>query len=218
MNKDYREKVFYGSLFSAESILTSLTRAVFGTMNDMNIDLCFQIYLQTWIQSRGGLNPTFSTPTYIKQALCEKFSTVNSNVVSKCVTHSLCEIYRHEPELKKRAAAIEAIQKSVCDNAQKNVVIENAYLDDPEYGLVPEKPVFVNGFGDDKAYLSHLHSEDGTKLSFVRVGSSEIKGISGPVDMYRLLLPDGTDYLRVFICNYGSSTKKAAPKGTKYLD
>ena len=218
MNKDYREKVFYGSLFSAESILTSLTRAIFGTMNDMNIDLCFQIYLQTWIQSRGGLNPTFSTPTYIKQALCEKFSTVNSNVVSKCVTHSLCEIYRHEPELKKRAAAIEAIQKSVCDNAQKNVVIENAYLDDPEYGLVPEKPVFVNGFGDDKAYLSHLHSEDGTKLSFVRVGSSEIKGISGPVDMYRLLLPDGTDYLRVFICNYGSSTKKAAPKGTKYLD
>lgn len=218
MNKDYREKVFYGSLFSAECILISLTRNVFGTVNDMNIDLCFRIYLQTWIRSRGGLNPTFSTPTYIKQALCEKFSTVDSNFVSKCVTHSLCEIYRHEPELKKRAAAIEAIQKSVCENAKKNVVIENAYLDDPEYGLVPEKPVFVNGFGNDKAYLSHLHSEDGTKLSFVRVGSSEIKGISGPVDMYRLLLPDGTDYLRVFICNCGSSTKKIAPKGTKYLD
>ena len=78
--------------------------------------------------------------------------------------------------------------------------------------------MFVNGFWNDKEYLSHLHAEDGTKLSFTRVGSSEVEGIAGPVDLYRLLKPDGTDYMRIFICNYGTSTKKIAPKGTKYLD
>lgn len=218
MNKDYREKVFYGSLVSADRILSELTRNVFGNVNDMNINLCFQIYLQTWIRSRGGLEPTFSTPTYIKQTLCDRFADIDSNVVLKCVSFSLSEIYRREPELKKRVEAMETIQRSVHENAQKNISIENAYLNDPEYGLVPEKPVFVNGFGRDKEYLSHLYTEDGTKLKFARVGSSEVNGIAGPVDLYRLLLLDNTEYLRLFVCNYGTTTKKVAPKGTRYVD
>ena len=220
MDKDNRDKVFYGGVSSAENILISLTQNVFGndSVNDININLCFQIYLQTWIRSRGGLNPAFSTPAYIKEALCKRFSTIDANIVLKCVDDSLNEIYSHEPDLKAKADAVEAIQKSVQDNSKKNAEIENAYLDDPEYGLIPAKPVFVNGFGNDKEYLSHLHAEDGTKLSFTRVGSSEVEGIAGPVDLYRLLKPDGTDYMRIFICNYGTSTKKIAPKGTKYLD
>lgn len=218
MNKDYREKVFYGSLLSADCILSELTRNVFGNVNDMNINLCFQIYLQTWIRSRGGLNPTFSTPTYIKQALCNRFANIDPNVVLKCVTFSLSEIYRREPELKNRAEAMETVQKSVHENAQKNISIENVYLHDPEYGLVAEKPVFVDGFGRDKEYLSHLYTKDGTKLNFARVGSSEVNGIAGPVDLYRLLLPDNVEYLQVFVCNYGSTFKKIAPKGTRYVD
>lgn len=218
MDKDYREKVFYGGLLSADCILIELTRNVFGNVNDRNINLCFQIYLQTWIRSRGGLEPMFSTPTYIKHALCNRFVNIDSNVVLKCVTFSLSEIYCREPELKKRAEATEAVQRSVRENSQKNISIENAYLNDPEYGLVPEKPVFVNGFGMDKEYLSHLYSEDGTKLDFVRVGSSEVDGIAGPVDLYSLLLPDDTEYLRLFVCNYGMTMKKVAPQGTRYVD
>ena len=180
MDKDNRDKVFYGGLSSAEDILVSLTKAVFGSdkVNDLNIKLCFQIYLQTWIRSRGGFNPVFSTPDYIAQALCKKFSGTEPSIVIKCVTYSLSKIYSHEPDLKAKADAVMAIQQNVHDNAQKNAGIENAYLNDPEYGLVPEKPIFVNGFGNDKAYLSHLHTDNGTKLSFTRVGSSEIEGIA----------------------------------------
>ena len=218
MNKEYREKVFYGSIISADIILTSMTRNVFGTVNDANIDLCFQIYLQTWIRSHGGLDPIFSTPTYIQQALCERFSGVDATLVSKCVTHALCEIYEREPELKKRVKAIETLQNSVRANAQKNKSIENLYIDDPEFGLVPGKPIFLNGFGRDKEYLSHLYSDADEKLSYERVSSSEVQGIAGPVDLYRLFLPDGKEYMRIFICNYGSSFKKVAPKGVRYID
>lgn len=218
MNKEYREKVFYGSVISANIILTTMTRNVFGTENDANIDMCFQIYLQTWIRSHGGLDPTFSTPSYIQQALRERFSSVDSALVSKCVTHALCEIYEREPELKKRICAIEAVQNNVRANAQKNMAIENLYLEDPEYGLVPGKPIFINGFGKDKEYFSHLYSENDEKLSFERVGSSEVPGIAGPIDLYRLILPNGNDYLRIFMCNYGSSYKKITPKGVKYID
>ena len=218
MNKEYREKVFYGNVISANIILTTMTRNVFGAEIDANIDICFQIYLQTWIRSHGGLDPTFSTPSYIQQALLERFSSVDSALVSKCVTHALCEIYEREPELKKRAIAVEAVQNNVRANAQKNIAIENLYLEDSEYGLVPGKPVFVNGFGRDKEYLSHLYTDADERLSFERVGSSEVSGIAGPVDLYRLILPNGEDYLRIFICNYGSSYKKITPKGVKYID
>lgn len=220
MDKDNRDKVFYGGISSAENILISLTQKVFGNdnVNDININLCFQIYLQTWIRSRGGLNPAFSTPTYIKEALCKRFSTIDANIVLKCVAGSLDEIYNHEPDLKTKADAVEAIRRSVQDNSKKNTEIENAYLDDPEYGLTPEKPVFVNGFGNDKEYLSHLYTEDGTKLNFERTLSMKVVGIAGPVDQYKLTLPDGTEYINICICNYGSSNSKTAPKGTKYLD
>ena len=152
------------------------------------------------------------------QALRERFSSVDSALVSKCVTHALCEIYEREPELKKRAIAVEAVQNNVRANAQKNIAIENLYLEDSEYGLLPGKPVFVNGFGRDKEYLSHLYTDADERLSFERVGSSEVSGIAGPVDLYRLILPNGEDYLRIFICNYGSSYKKITPKGVKYID
>lgn len=217
-NKEQREKIFYGGLRSAKRILISLAQDAFNNTEDMSIELCFQMYLQTWIRSRGGFNPLFSSPDYIKQALCKRFESIDHDAVLKCVTCSLSEIYRHEPELKKRADAVSFLRNRVNDNAQKNAEIENKFLNDPEYGLVPEKPVFVNGFGSDKKYLSHLYTDEGAKLSFVRVGSAQVNDIAGPVDLYRLLLPDGTDYLQIYVCNYGSSTKKNSPKGTKYLD
>lgn len=104
---EYRNKIFYGDEWSAQSILLGLARNVLGKITDENIELSFQIYFQTWIRARGGLELRFSTPSYIRQALCERFFYVNPFIVSKCVTYSLYEIYRNEPELKKR---IEIIQ------------------------------------------------------------------------------------------------------------
>jgi len=218
MNKEYREKVYYGQSFSAERILTSLTRDVFGQISDDNINLCHQIYLQTWIRAHGGLDPKFSTPSYIKEALRHRFSFVDENVLSKCITHSLYEIYEHEPELRKKAEFFESLQKMMRENAGKNKSIEDMYLKDCEYGLVANKPVFVNGFGSDKEYLSHLATIDGTKLTYERVGSSEVEGIAGSVDMYRLLLPNGEEHLRIFLCNYGSRTTKDTPQGLKFVE
>lgn len=217
-NKEHREKIFYGGLQSAERILISLAQETFNNTDDKSVEICFQIYLQTWIRARGGFNPLFSSPDYIKRALCTRFASIKSKAVLKCVSSSLSEIYKHEPELKMKADAIETMKNRVSDNAHKNAEIENSYLDDPEYGLVPEKPIFVDGFGSDKEYLSHLHAEDGTHLDFARVGSTVVEGVSGPVDLYRLILPDGADYLQIFVCNYGSSNKKIAPKGIKYID
>ena len=142
----------------------------------------------------------------------------NSDFVSKCMAYSQGEISQRGPLLEQRIEEVDATQKIIWDKAQKNKDIEKRYINDIEYGLVPEKPVFVSGFGSDKEYLSHLHTEDGRKLTFTRLGSFETEGIAGLIDLYILRLSDGTDYLRVYICNYGLSVRKKAPKGTKYID
>lgn len=211
-NIEQREKIFYGDMRSAERILILLSKSTFNYVDDVSIEQSFQIYLQVWIRARGGFNPTFRTPSYIKEALCKRFNSIKPDTVIKCVNCALSEIYCHEPKLKSTAEAIETMQASVSNNAKKNAEIENKFINDADYGLIPEKPIFVNGFGSDRNYLSHLYTEDGIKLNFDRVGSTVVTGISGPVDLYRLLLPDGKDYLQIFICNYGSSSPKRRRK------
>ncbi len=213
MNKDTRDQIFYGGLASAQDILLRLASGAFFSTSEDKIDLCLQIYVQTWIRSRGGLSPQFSTPSYIKEALIQRFSMVPSSNVIACVEQSLDIIYSHEPQLKLKATSIENFVNDVKAKAEKNVGIQDLHLKDVEYGIVANKPVFVNGFGNDKYYLSHLCTTDGVKLSFERIGSFEIAGIVGPVDAYKLFLPDKSSYMTIFICNYGTRTTPDAPKG-----
>ena len=213
----HRSKIFYGDLASANAILTSLAKEVFGEMTEENIKFCYEMYLETWIRSHGGFNAYFSTPTYIKEALLKKYDKADPTFLSKCIECSLAEIYRREPELKEQADLVDCLSKEIQDNASKNSAIEDLYINDPQYGLSRLKPVFVNGFGDDKEYLSHLYTEDGTKLSFERICSINVEEIAGPVDEYRLLLPDNTEFAHIFICNYGTKTPQRAPQNMKYI-
>ena len=105
---------------------------------------------------------------------------------------------------------------NVKEKDRQNVGIQDLYLCDEEYGIKPNKPIFVNGFGSDKEYLSHLYTQDNVKLAFERVGSSEVDGICGPVDLYKLLLPDGSVYMNIFLCNYGTRNTTDVPRGVVY--
>lgn len=158
----------------------------------------------------------FSAPSYIKQVLCAKFSHVPPESVEKCVAYSLDFIFKNEPELMKKVMILEMMQQTFNDNVENNRVIQDLYIDDVEYGLVAEKPIFVNGFGGDKEYLSHLLTKDGEKLEFGRICSVEVDNISGPVDMYSLMLPDRSEYLKIYICNYGTRNTNDVPVGLQF--
>lgn len=218
MNKETKDQIFYGGLASAQDILLRLSSESFHSTSDDKIDLSLQIYVQTWSRSRGGLSPQFSTPSYIKDALVQHFSAVpNANVIA-CVEQSLNIIYSHEPQLELKAVSFESFTNDVKAKAERNVGVQNLYLKDDEYGLAANKPIFVNGFGAHEGYLSHLSTTDGVKLSFDRIGSSEVPGIVGPVDAYKLLLPDHSLYMTIFVCNYGTRTTHDVPKGLVYTD
>ena len=216
MDANGREKIFYGGIPEAQQIILSLANDVFRSATDDKLELCLQIYVQCWIRSRGGFGMQFRTPTYIKQTLVQRFSGVPAQDVVTCVERSLDIIYRHEPQLRESALSAELFMANVAEQAKQNVEIQELYLHDEEYGKKPDKPIFVNGFGSDKEYLSHLYTQDGVKLTFERVGSSEVEGICGPVDLYKLLLPDGGLYMNIFLCNYGTRNTTDVPKGVVY--
>ncbi len=215
-----RDKLFYGGVDSAERILCQMSQKVFGAVTAEHIVLCDEIYLQTWIRSRGGFDPRFSTPSYIKEALCRRSPQMPAQTVCQCVDCALEEIYRQEPELKKRADMLETMamfQQYTAGKAVHNEAYEKQHRGGPDYGLRPERPVFVRGFGFDKAYLSHLHTPEGVKLDFQRMGSMQVADIHGPVDIYRMLLPDGREYAVIYLCNYGTQMPEEAPGNLRYI-
>ena len=215
---DMREKIFYGDVLSAQSLLLDLSDTALTIPQEHRIDLVYQVYLQVWIRSRGGMNPLFSTPSYIKDALVHRFSGVPKEVIIPCVEKSLKVIYQHEPELGQKATAMEAYKRHLEDNTKNNIAIQDTFLSDPEYGLVISKPVFVAGFGMDKEYLSHLVSDTGDTLTFNRLGSSEVEGISGPVDIYQAFSSNKKLYKELFVCVYGTRNTQDVPKGFMYKD
>ena len=97
--------------------------------------------------------------------------------------------------------------------ASNNDAIEDLHINDPDYGLVPEKPVFVAGFLEDWKFLSSLTTENGSEVVCVRLGSMEVDGIEGPVDIYETTSKTGQALNKIYISNYGAKTSERAPAG-----
>ena len=211
---DKIKDLFYGDIGAAEKILLSITESAFSAVTKENATLCLQIYIRAWIQSHGGLDIRFMMPDSICESAYGAFPKVERSIVKKCVDESLKVIYSHEPDLKRRIDQISIMGQYIADLTSKNVAIENKYTEDDDFGKVPAKPVFVNGFGQDRAYLDRLYTSDGVKLHNERKGSITVEGIAGPVDVYHLFLPDGQLYMEIYISNYGQHTAQASPKGT----
>lgn len=90
-------------------------------------------------------------------------------------------------------------------------------LNDPEYGFVPEKPIYTNGLDGEKQYLRSLRTSTGSVISWNRRGSMGVDGISGMIDIYDIFLPSGELYRTLYLNMYGPENSTHAPMGFRYL-
>lgn len=97
----------------------------------------------------------------------------------------------------------------------KNAEAERKNLDDPEYGLVPTKPIYTQGVNGSHKYLDGLKTSLGEMLTWNRRGSMGVKGINGMIDIYDSTLPSGRPYKTVYVNMYGSANSSKIPKGFK---
>ena len=78
--------------------------------------------------------------------------------------------------------------------AQSNSAAQMENLDDPDYGLVPEKPVYVKGVEGSEKYLGNLRTPNGEMVTWERRGSLAVDNVNGLVDIYEIILPSGKFY------------------------
>ena len=97
--------------------------------------------------------------------------------------------------------------------ASQNADAENDNLDDPEYGLVVNKPIYTKGVNGSNRYLEELKTSLGEKLTWRRLGSTSAEGINGMIDIYESTLPSGKPYKTLYVNMYGSTNSKKIPKG-----
>ena len=97
--------------------------------------------------------------------------------------------------------------------AETNSKAQEENLDDPEYGLVPEKPIYAEGVEGSRKYLNSLKTLSGEKLSWERVGTTGAEGVNGIIDIYVGTLPSGEEYETLYVNMYGTKNSTVAPQG-----
>lgn len=86
-----------------------------------------------------------------------------------------------------------------------------------EFGLTATNPIPTNTIFGSKSYLSRLCTADGYKVQNQRRGSTQVEGISKPIDIYDLFRVDGTPVGTIYISPYHQRTSKKAPQGFRLL-
>lgn len=120
----------------------------------------------------------------------------------------------HPPEDKEFLAELLAFSAAESAKAIKaNQDAQSAYLNDPEYGLVPGKPIYCKFVDGSQAYLNSLQTIIGEKLRWNRRGSTSAEGIHGMIDIYDSFLPSGELYQTVYVNMYADVNATTAPTG-----
>lgn len=96
----------------------------------------------------------------------------------------------------------------------KNPYNDNNFLNDEEYGLVPNKPIMTNLIQGSESYLNNLTTCDGKSITSHRECSIDLEGISGVVDKYNIY-SNGEKVTDLYLNMYGKSTSIIVPKGFK---
>lgn len=114
-------------------------------------------------------------------------------------------------------AFIKLVASDATDYIEANRSIAESESADPDYGLVPEKPIYTALLDGQIEYLSSLRTLGGQTISWNRKGSTAVEGINGLVDIYETYLPSGKPYKTLYLNMYSDKTSKTPPAGFSIL-
>ena len=97
--------------------------------------------------------------------------------------------------------------------AVENVGIQDVSVEDPDYGLCMDKPIYTNGPDDTNSLLSNLKSTLGEDLVWEKQDTLDVEGIAGKVIVYMSSLPSGKSYKTIYVNEHGLNAERKIPKG-----
>lgn len=106
-----------------------------------------------------------------------------------------------------------AAQINAEEITKSNISVLEKNLSDDDYGLVETKPIYVSSAVGARHYLENLCGTCGEYLFWERVGTVDVDGINGIVDIYEAKTTAGDCYIKLYLNLYAPSTSTTIPKG-----
>ncbi len=100
---------------------------------------------------------------------------------------------------------------SMCEDGCETDEIPRSY---GEFGHEITNPIPTHTLFGSTKYLAHLRLPDGAKVDYEREGSSLVSSDSTkPIDIYRIMHPDGTEVATLYLCPYHKRNSEKVPEG-----
>ena len=96
--------------------------------------------------------------------------------------------------------------------AVQNTDIQDASVEDPDYGICMEKPIYTNGPEDTDSFLNSLKSTLGESLVWEKQETLDVDGVAGKVIVYSSSLPSGKSYKTLYVNEHGINAERKIPK------
>lgn len=83
-----------------------------------------------------------------------------------------------------------------------------------EFGLEITNPIPASSVPDSYFYLNRLRTQNGSEITYQRIGGMQTPNINQTVDAYSISA-NGREIATIYICAYNKKTSTKAPKGFK---
>ena len=217
--QDMVEMVFHGGREQASNIVVSL-----ACLFNLNLDDCsaqqYHAILSIFsdVVIRRTIVPMEDENILISLQVKHK-EYVNDKAIAEKVL-SFCKISMSDPTFvinnPDKKALLEECSEKVSEDEQlsvQNISIQEASIDDADYGLCMTKPVYTNNTDDAERFLNTLKSTLGETLTWDRLETLDVEGIAGKVVVYNSYLPSGKSYKTVYVNEHGINAETRIPRG-----
>ena len=222
-NPEMRNQVFPSDYKHVKELISNVAYALYGCEISDNaagtVEQSISFYTQYWVRRMGSLDGSHFYPDLVAQRMVEWFNALPEDRVRKAIDVCQEYVYKFILAVKMRDAVMrnpemkKDFREMIIGDDSKNEAIQELHLDDDDYGLVSNKPIFVAGFFEDQEYLHRLRTDKGDRIIHQRKCTMEEDGIAGPIDMYEIYTENGGHYKNIYISNYETKTSAKAPSG-----
>lgn len=217
--KDFVNIIYPGGKEQASNIIHSL-----GLIYGLNLDKCNAMEYYEILKSYSDIFVKKVIAQHSLGSLTVDLQTKHKNlakdktIAQKAVAYIVLCMQNNSFVLKsdKDFEVLNLLADTICQmeqTAKENKDAEKENLNDPEYGLVKNKPIYTRGVEGSDRYLAELKTINGDALTWKRLGSMNVPGINGMVDVYESAVSSGKAYKTLYLNMYGSTNSEKVPQG-----
>jgi len=223
MKKEVREEVYPGEIPQMLTVYTALAEVFYpslaiDTLSAVHIEYLQRFHINVYAQKAFRTLVFASDEKTTNEVIIRRHPEFSTEIVLAAANVSMSFFYDIFPGLKEKVSYLRARDQMIAEGAERTRGTEELHTDDPDYGLVPNKPIFTAGVKAEYEYADRLISDDGRELKYERIGTYDADGVGALVDGFDFSYDDGSPKCMVYLCMYSTKTSEKAPLGFKLRD